>query len=230
MADEPDTTGCPFCERIQRGDAWGTVDPRIVAFDPLNPVTPGHRLFVPISHVESAAADPEFAGAAMTAAATWAASVGGDCNLITSCGAAATQTIKHLHVHVVPRRAGDGLPLPWTPQQSGEGFDWRGIVDRASAVAVGAGAPDDGATLPEQVEWLAAELHGPSLRAREDGGVPILWRAHQEFADGTTGWRYWGELPGVPVWMPVGGELTIRIDHRSGLSEPIARCETGWIS
>ncbi|WP_268253314.1 hypothetical protein [Streptomyces subrutilus] len=24
----------------------------------------------------------------------------------------------HLHVHVVPREAGDDLPLPWTPQQA----------------------------------------------------------------------------------------------------------------
>lgn len=39
-------------------------------------------------------------------------------NLITSRGGAATQTVFHLHVHVVPREAGDGLALPWTPQQT----------------------------------------------------------------------------------------------------------------
>ena len=36
-------------------------------------------------------------------------------NLVQSTGAAAFQTVFHLHVHVVPRYAGDGLRLPWVP-------------------------------------------------------------------------------------------------------------------
>jgi len=39
----------------------------------------------------------------------------GPCNVITSVGREATQSVFHLHVHVVPRREGDGLALPWTP-------------------------------------------------------------------------------------------------------------------
>jgi histidine triad (HIT) family protein len=39
-------------------------------------------------------------------------------NLITSKGSAATQTVFHLHVHLVPRQVDDGLPLPWTPPRS----------------------------------------------------------------------------------------------------------------
>jgi histidine triad (HIT) family protein len=35
------------------------------------------------------------------------------CNIITSAGTEATQTVFHLHVHIVPREAGDGLELPW---------------------------------------------------------------------------------------------------------------------
>jgi len=35
-------------------------------------------------------------------------------NLITSAGKNATQSVFHLHVHLVPRVAGDGLSLPWT--------------------------------------------------------------------------------------------------------------------
>jgi histidine triad (HIT) family protein len=35
-------------------------------------------------------------------------------NLITSQGAAATQTVMHLHLHLVPRTDGDGLKLPWS--------------------------------------------------------------------------------------------------------------------
>lgn len=40
-------------------------------------------------------------------------------NIITSRGSAATQTVYHLHLHVVPRREGDGLGLPWTDRQRG---------------------------------------------------------------------------------------------------------------
>jgi histidine triad (HIT) family protein len=39
-------------------------------------------------------------------------------NLSTSKGEAATQSVFHLHVHVVPRQEGDRLPLPWTPQHT----------------------------------------------------------------------------------------------------------------
>lgn len=35
-------------------------------------------------------------------------------NLITSAGAEATQSVFHLHVHIVPRGENDGLALPWT--------------------------------------------------------------------------------------------------------------------
>lgn len=108
---------CPFCQRIERGEFdydWGGV----VAFEPLNPVTPGHLLVVPKAHVRDAAENSFAAGAAMECAAMAARSVG-DCNIITSVGPLATQTVYHLHVHVVPRREGDGLALPWTGQVSG---------------------------------------------------------------------------------------------------------------
>lgn len=50
----------------------------------------------------------------MESAAAYGEAMGTDFNLITSAGAAATQTVAHLHVHYVPRRTGDGLGLPWT--------------------------------------------------------------------------------------------------------------------
>ena len=37
-------------------------------------------------------------------------------NLLQSSGAAAWQTVFHLHVHVIPRYAGDPLRLPWQPR------------------------------------------------------------------------------------------------------------------
>lgn len=50
-------------------------------------------------------------------------------------------------------------------------IDWHDVCERASAVAEGAGAPAD-ATLPEQVEWLAHRLHGPTLRIPNVAGDP----------------------------------------------------------
>lgn len=106
--------GCVFCAKIAAGDVerrW----PTVVCFEPLDPVTPGHMLVVPVVHVEDVGVDPFWSGQAMHAAAQLAAEVG-DCNVITSRGTAATQTIRHLHIHVVPRRPGDGLKLPWTDE------------------------------------------------------------------------------------------------------------------
>lgn len=105
---------CPFCFRIvshayDAGDEWS------VTFEPLNPVTSGHRLFVPRAHVANAAEWPEATGRVMKYAAQWAS--GHDVypfNLITSAGKAATQSVFHLHVHLVPRREDDGLALPWS--------------------------------------------------------------------------------------------------------------------
>lgn len=106
---------CVFCDRIRRGDVdddkWG---PGVVSFEPLNPVTPGHRLFVPTSHRTDAAADSHTAGRVFDAASLFAQYEMEDFNLITSAGSAATQTIRHLHVHYVPRRPNDGLALPWS--------------------------------------------------------------------------------------------------------------------
>lgn len=47
-------------------------------------------------------------------------------NLITSKGPEATQTVHHLHV--VPRQADDGLPLPWTPQRTARAAAQNGAV------------------------------------------------------------------------------------------------------
>lgn len=108
---------CPFCKRIAAGhydyDGLGNV-----AFEPLNPVTPGHFLVVPRRHVADAFEVPRLTGYAVQFAAALAQEMGLEsCNLITSVGEAATQSVRHLHWHVIPRRPGDGLALPWTGQK-----------------------------------------------------------------------------------------------------------------
>lgn len=101
---------CPFCE-IMKGH-----DDIVAVIEPLNPVTPGHRLAIPSLHVQDAGEEPALTAEVMYRAAQYAASLGCDYNLITSAGPDATQTVYHLHIHIVPRHAGDGLHLPWTGQ------------------------------------------------------------------------------------------------------------------
>ncbi|MEU1300799.1 HIT family protein [Streptomyces shenzhenensis] len=104
---------CPFCA-IVRGEAAAEIVHEwsdAVAFVPLNPVTPGHVLVVPRVHVADVGHDPEVSATAMRRAAELAAET--YCNVITSRGAVATQTVFHLHYHVIPRRQGDVLSLPW---------------------------------------------------------------------------------------------------------------------
>lgn len=109
---------CQFCA-ILRGQApakyvhsW----PDAIAIVPLEPVTPGHVIVIPRLHVGDFTADPVVTASTMARAATLAAAEDWQWNLITSAGEDATQTVYHLHVHLVPRRPGDGLALPWTGQ------------------------------------------------------------------------------------------------------------------
>lgn len=106
---------CPFCDigRNRPGDS------EVMIIEPLNPVTPGHLLFVPRAHFRDASANPDLA-ARVFFVACCALRDGlygvshGEANLITSIGRAATQTVMHYHLHLVPRTLGDGLALPWT--------------------------------------------------------------------------------------------------------------------
>jgi histidine triad (HIT) family protein len=110
-------TGCVFC-RIVRGDEPATIVAtwrHALAFVPLNPVAEGHVLVVPRRHTSYATEDPLVAGYVFVCAAEIAPTPS---NLITSSGVDATQTVFHLHVHVVPRAKGDGLALPWTAQSA----------------------------------------------------------------------------------------------------------------
>lgn len=88
--------------------------PAWMIIEPLNPVTEGHVLVIPRGHHRNALSSFDTTAMIMRIACEYAAGIGGDFNFITSLGKQATQTIEHLHIHVVPRRAGDGLPLPWS--------------------------------------------------------------------------------------------------------------------
>ncbi|MGW1218218.1 HIT family protein [Streptomyces californicus] len=106
---------CVFC-RIVTGQAPADVVREWDDVIAIHPVTPGHILVIPHTHVPDVGQDPGVSARTMACAAELAAELPA-ANVITSKGTAATQTVAHLHLHIVPRTAGDDLPLPWTPQQ-----------------------------------------------------------------------------------------------------------------
>lgn len=108
---------CPFCDYAGPSPVLYE-DGSVYVIEPINPVVPGHVLVICKYHIIDFVEDETFCGETMTGAAVYARIAEmGDCNLITSRGAAATQSVPHLHIHLVPRFAGDGLHLPWTPRE-----------------------------------------------------------------------------------------------------------------
>lgn len=104
-------TTCPFCtlepSRIAGANALA------VRFDDGFPITPGHSLIIPRRHFGSffeATAEERTALLSLLdeahAEATRAFNPDGF-NIGINDGAAAGQTVPHLHIHLIPRRLGD---------------------------------------------------------------------------------------------------------------------------
>lgn len=116
---------CPFCEIVQRDDPDAREvyrDGHVVAFFPLEPATLGHTLVVPRKHVpdiwaldEDTAAHLGRAVVRLSQAVRTAMEPQG-LNIIQSNGEVATQTVLHLHVHIVPRWEGDAIGRIWPPE------------------------------------------------------------------------------------------------------------------
>lgn len=83
-----------------------------IAFTPINPVVEGHSLVAPRQHVRDATSIPTVTAAVMRCAAELASCYSAS-NILASSGAAATQSVFHLHIHVIPRVFGDQLMVPW---------------------------------------------------------------------------------------------------------------------
>jgi histidine triad (HIT) family protein len=110
-----DVTSCIFCQ-ILAGEEPATVisvTPAATVIEPLRPVVSGHLLFIANRHLEDFTFDPVETSWVMADVASYARRHPGSYNVITSAGRPATQSVFHLHVHLVPRRYGDGLALPW---------------------------------------------------------------------------------------------------------------------
>lgn len=115
--DRVDPHGCVFCdivaERAPQERVWNSPDAIAIRPHPA-PINDGHLLIIPRVHVRDARQDPALFGRMAAWAAYLALTVKEDFNIYTSCGPDASQTIMHMHVHLVPRTAGDGVALACT--------------------------------------------------------------------------------------------------------------------
>ena len=117
---------CPFCE-IAAGTRPAHVvldDGPVLAFLDARPVFPGHTLVVTREHYETlldlprGLLEPLF-GASRTVAGAMEDGLGADGSFV-AVNNRVSQSVAHLHVHVVPRRRKDGLRGFFWPRQKYE--------------------------------------------------------------------------------------------------------------
>lgn len=116
---------CQFCQIVQRDDPDVRVvysGQDVVAFFPVEPATPGHTLVVPRHHISDIWSLDEGTATQLTQVTVRLANVMRKAlkpqglNVIQSNGEVATQTVLHLHVHLVPRWRGDAIGRIWPPE------------------------------------------------------------------------------------------------------------------
>ena len=120
----PTDSSCVFC-KIVAGQlpAFKLLeDDTTIAFMDINPVNPGHTLAVAKGHWPTVDVIPPDVLAAVArsaqkiAKAAMAVLKPAGVNLVQANGPAAGQSVPHLHIHIMPRRAGDDVTLNWEPK------------------------------------------------------------------------------------------------------------------
>ena len=121
MNTDPD---CIFC-RIVAGEIPSfklLEDDQVLSFMDVNPANEGHCLVIPKAHTPNLFESDDGSIAAVATACRRVADAvrrtldPPGINLMQANGPAAGQSVFHLHFHVIPRRAGDGLLFNWEPQ------------------------------------------------------------------------------------------------------------------
>ena len=131
----PSSGHCIFCDLIRGAGEVSIcyVDSVAIAFLDIQPVNPGHVLVVPREHYEVLQDIPKDVGAHLYLVAAkliprvQTASGATDMNIVVNSGAAAGQNVMHYHIHLIPRREGDGfdvpLPFPGSPMPNRQQLD-----------------------------------------------------------------------------------------------------------
>jgi histidine triad (HIT) family protein len=119
-------TDCAFCDIVTGRASAKLVDEweDAVAFFPLAPATVGHTLIAPRRHVTDIWSVDETLGAKLIQHVLELSHILREAlspdgmNIINSSGRVATQTVMHLHVHLVPRYEDDGMGEIWPAESS----------------------------------------------------------------------------------------------------------------
>ena len=120
----PTDSSCIFCKIVAGQVPCFKLyeDDTTISFMDINPVNPGHALAVAKGHWPTVDAIPAdvLANVARTAQRIAKAVMKElkphGVNLLQANGEGAGQSVPHLHIHIMPRRAGDGLILNWQPK------------------------------------------------------------------------------------------------------------------
>lgn len=111
--DSPHPAGCAFCELVDADEVLVHRDEQAAAFLDNRPLFPGHLLVVPLAHVVTLdELDPAPLAALMAvvqrAVVAMRTTLGAEGAFVANNNIV-SQSVPHLHVHVVPRTRGDGL-------------------------------------------------------------------------------------------------------------------------
>jgi histidine triad (HIT) family protein len=134
---------CVFCQIADgSGDAEVVFgDDRVVAFLDHRPLFPGHVLVVPRHHCQDLVQLPSdeveiLFGTVQRLAAAVVAGVEGAQGTFVAINNRVSQSVPHLHVHVVPRRKGDGLRGFFWPRHPYDDGEHRALVGAAIRAAL----------------------------------------------------------------------------------------------
>ena len=116
---------CVFC-KIVKGEIPATrlyEDPDVLAFMDIGPVVKGHALVIPKAHHNPMMdAPPEILQKLITvvqriAKAQMKGLQADGINISQANGSVAGQMVPHIHFHVIPRFAAEGIHRNWSPKQ-----------------------------------------------------------------------------------------------------------------
>ncbi len=133
---------CLFCDVVSGSEPAEVVldEPAVVGFLDNRPVFRGHTLLVPRVHVDTLLDLPDeltvplFSAARRTAAAMTSAL--GAQGTFVAMNNVVSQSVAHLHVHVVPRTKGDGLRGFFWPRTTYEEGEAAAYAERLRQVLV----------------------------------------------------------------------------------------------
>ena len=133
---------CIFCAIVAGREPASVVarEPSLLAFLDARPVFKGHVLVVPTAHAEDLAAldDPGPLFALVRRVALAVPRALGTQGAFVAVNDRVSQSVPHLHAHVVPRSKGDGLRGFFWPRTRYESIEERDAFARSIAAALAA--------------------------------------------------------------------------------------------